>query len=47
MSKISSKKKYFKYFERVFVVTFVFEMSSFQMESLKIMEKFDGGNFQL
>jgi hypothetical protein len=31
---------------RVFVVAFVFKMSSFQMESLKVMEKFDGGNFQ-
>jgi hypothetical protein len=31
---------------RVFVLTFVFKkMSSFQMESLKVMEKFDGGNF--
>jgi hypothetical protein len=37
----------FQYFERVFVVGFVFKMSSFQMESLKIMEKFDGGNFHL
>jgi hypothetical protein len=27
-------------FERVFVVVFVFKMSSFQMESLKVMEKF-------
>jgi hypothetical protein len=27
----------------MFVVAFVFKMSSFQMESLKIMEKFDGG----
>jgi len=31
----------------VFVVAFVFKMSSFQMESLKVMEKFDGGNFHL
>ncbi len=37
----------FQYFERVFVVTFVFKMSFFQMESLKVMEKFDGGNFHL
>jgi hypothetical protein len=37
----------FQSFERVFVVTFVFKMSSFQMESLKVMEKFDGGNFHL
>jgi hypothetical protein len=29
-------------FERAFVVVFVFKMSSFQMESLKVMEKFDG-----
>jgi hypothetical protein len=41
------KKKNFKSFEKMFVVTFVFKMSSFQMESLKVMEKFDGGNFQL
>jgi hypothetical protein len=33
---------------RVFVLAFVFnKMSSFQMESLKVMEKFDGGNFHL
>ncbi len=33
---------------RMFVLAFVFnKMSSFQMESLKIMEKFDGGNFHL
>ncbi len=32
---------------KVFVVAFVFKMSSFQMESLKVMEKFDGGNFHL
>ncbi len=32
----------------MFVLTFVFnKMSSFQMESLKVMEKFDGGNFHL
>jgi hypothetical protein len=31
----------------MFVVVFVFKMSSFQMESLKVMEKFDGGNFHL
>jgi hypothetical protein len=37
----------FQSFERVFVVAFVFKMSSFQMESLKVMEKFDGGNFHL
>ncbi len=41
------KKKKKKSFERVFVITFVFKMSSFQMESLNVMEKFDGGNFQL
>ncbi len=29
------------------VCTFVFKMSFFQMESLKVMEKFDGGNFHL
>jgi hypothetical protein len=44
-SKISSKA--FNLLRRVFVVTFVFKMSSFQMESLKVMEKFDGGNFHL
>ncbi len=33
---------------RVFVLAFVKnKMSSFQMESLKVMEKFDGGNFHL
>ncbi len=37
----------FQSFERVFVVAFVVKMSSFQMESLKVMEKFDGGNFHL
>ncbi len=32
----------------MFVLAFVKnQMSSFQMESLKVMEKFDGGNFQL
>jgi hypothetical protein len=31
----------------MFVVAFVFKMSSFQMESLKVMEKFHGGNFHL
>ncbi len=32
----------------MFVLTFVFnKMSSFQMESLKVMEKFDGDNFHL
>jgi hypothetical protein len=35
----------FQYLEIVFVVVFVFKMFFFQMESLKIMEKFDGGNF--
>jgi len=44
-SKISSKT--FNLLRRVFVVAFVFKMSSFQMESLKVMEKFDGGNFHL
>ncbi len=44
-SKISSKV--FNLLRRVFVVAFVFKMSSFQMESLKVMEKFDGGNFHL
>jgi hypothetical protein len=37
----------FQYLERMFLVTFVFKMSSFQMESLKVMEKFDGGNSRL
>jgi len=37
----------FQSFSKVFVVAFVFKMSSFQMESLKVMEKFDGGNFHL
>jgi hypothetical protein len=37
----------FRSFEIVFVVAFVFKMSSFQMESLKVMGKFDGGNFHL
>ncbi len=48
------RREFFEYlktstfkFERMFVVVFVFKMSSFQMESLKIMEKFDGGNFHL
>jgi hypothetical protein len=31
----------------VFVVAFVFKISSFQVESLKVMEKFDGANFHL
>jgi hypothetical protein len=32
----------------MFVLTFVkHQMSSFQMDSLKVMEKFDGGNFHL
>jgi hypothetical protein len=44
-SKISSKA--FNILRRVFVVAFVFKMSSFQMESLKVMEKFDGGIFHL
>jgi hypothetical protein len=42
-SKISSKA--FNLLKRVFVATFVFKMSFFQMESLKVMEKFHGGNF--
>jgi hypothetical protein len=38
----------FQYFEKVFlIVAFVFKTTSFQMESLKTMEKFDGGNFHL
>jgi hypothetical protein len=37
----------FQSFERLFVVYFVFKMLFFQMESLKVMEKFDGGNFHL
>jgi hypothetical protein len=45
VSKISSKA--FNLLKRVFVVAFVFKMSSFHMESLKVMEKFDGGNFHL
>jgi len=45
VSKISSKA--FNILKRVFVVTFVFKRSSFQMESLKVLEKFDGGNFHL
>ncbi len=45
VSKISSKA--FNILRRVFVVAFVFKMSFFQMESLKVMEKFDGGNFHL
>ncbi len=33
---------------RMFVLTFMCnKMSSFQMESLEVMEKFDGGNFHL
>ncbi len=31
----------------MFVIAFVLKMSSFQMESLKVIEKFDGGNFHL
>jgi len=45
VSKISSKA--LNYLRRVFIVTFVFKMPSFQMESLKVMENFDGGNFHL
>ncbi len=45
MSKISSKA--FNLLKKMFVLAFVFKMSSFQMESLKVMEKFDGGNFHL
>jgi hypothetical protein len=45
VSKISSKA--FNFLRRVFVVTFVFKMSSFQIDSLKVMEKFDGDNFHL
>jgi hypothetical protein len=37
----------FQPFDRVFVVVFVFKMSSFQMESLKVMEKFHCANFHL
>ncbi len=32
---------------RVFVLAFVLKMTSFEMESLKVMEKFNGGNFHL
>ncbi len=51
-SKISSKafsllRRVFESFQKVFVVAFVFKISFFQMESLKVMEKFDGGNFHL
>jgi len=45
VSKISSKT--FNLLIRMFVVAFVFKMSSFQMDSLKVMKKFDGGNFHL
>ncbi len=45
VSKISSKA--FNSLRRVFTIAFVFKMSSFQMESLKVMEKFDGANFHL
>jgi hypothetical protein len=45
VSKIPSKA--FNLLKRMFVVTFVFKMFSFQMESLKVMEKFDGGSFRL
>ncbi len=45
MRKISSKT--FNLLKRVVVVAFEFKMSSFQLESLKVMEKFDGGNFHL
>jgi len=48
------RREFFEYlrtstfkFERMFVVVFVFKMSSFQMESLKVTKKFDGGNFHL
>jgi len=38
----------FQFFSvQMFILSFVFKMSSFQMESLKIMEKFDGGNCHL
>ncbi len=37
--------KAFNLLRRMFVVAFMYKMSSFQMESLKVMEKFDGGNF--
>ncbi len=41
-------KKKRKRKHRVFVLTFMFnKMPSFQMKSLKVMEKFDGGNFHL
>ncbi len=45
VSKISSKA--FNLLRRMFIVAFVFKMFYFQMESLKVMEKFDGGNFHL
>jgi hypothetical protein len=45
VSKISSKA--FNLLRRVFVVAFVFKMSYFQMEALKVVEKFDGGSFHL
>ncbi len=45
MRKISSKT--FNLLKRVVVVAFEFKMSSSQLESLKVMEKFDGGNFHL
>jgi hypothetical protein len=44
-SKIFSKA--FNLLGRVFIVAIVFKMFYFQMESLKIMEKFDDGNFHL
>ncbi len=38
----------FQSFENsVCYIAFVFKMSSFHMESFKVMEKFDGGNFHL
>jgi hypothetical protein len=45
VSKISSKA--FNLLRRMFVIAFMFKMYSFQMESLKVIEKFDGGNFNL
>ncbi len=44
-SKISSKA--LNILRIVFVVAFVFKMSSFQMKSLKVMDNFDGDNFYL
>ncbi len=45
VSKISSKA--FNSLRRMYIVAFVLKMSSFQMESLKVMEKFDGAHFRL